>query len=146
MNNTDQRRREISMDCGHEPRVKARFLFSGMSDYWGGVSRRWDKDAGCVFAYYGTNTTIKELVDAWVTDYIEGGECNFDADISAREVEQAIVKILCAPADREYAEASDSPCGLARDYADANTDAETLDDDESPMAIILLELCEEGDK
>ena len=122
--------------------VKARFLFSGMVDYWPGNGRRWDSDAGCLFTSYGTGTTMRQLVDGWVDDYVSGGDCDSAGfeDVTEDDIRAAIVAILCAPADREYEESADSPCGLAKDYADANPSCDDDDDGDSPVAIMLVEL------
>ena len=41
--------------------------FSGYGDYWGGASGR-GRGGGCAFAYYGKNTTLRDIVDQWVDD------------------------------------------------------------------------------
>lgn len=47
--------------------LTSRFEFSGYSDYWGGASDR-GRGGGCAFAYYGKDTTLRDIVDQWVED------------------------------------------------------------------------------
>ena len=47
--------------------LTASFIFSGFSDYWGGHGGRGE-GSGCAFAFYGKETTIKDLVDQWVEE------------------------------------------------------------------------------
>ena len=78
--------------------IRVSHEFHGMSDYWGGNGRRWDKGAGCLFAFYGPDTTLRDCVDQWVDDYWQGGD--FDAggdafkDISGDDIREAILTDL----------------------------------------------------
>lgn len=47
--------------------LSASYIFSGYSDYWSGHGNR-GHGSGCAFAYYGRNTTLRDLVDQWVYD------------------------------------------------------------------------------
>jgi len=47
--------------------LSASFIFSGYSDYWGGWGDR-GRGQGCAFAFYGRNTTLRDLVDQWVEE------------------------------------------------------------------------------
>lgn len=40
---------------------------AGMSDYWSGLGGRGE-GKGCAFAYYGHDTTLRDLVDQWCDD------------------------------------------------------------------------------
>lgn len=55
-------------------KVVASYLYSGLSDYWGGDGRRWDDDAGCVFALYNGRTGMRDLIDSAVEDFCNGGD------------------------------------------------------------------------
>ena len=72
--------------------VMASYEYSGMGDYWGGNGRRWDKDAGCLFAYYGRDTTLGDIVDMLCEDYWSGGECDeFPEGVSTDMIREAIM-------------------------------------------------------
>ena len=76
-------------------KIKVSHEFHGYVDYWGGNGRRWDNDAGCLFAFYGRETTLRDCVDQWVDDFCMGGDCDsFPADIGADELREAIVADL----------------------------------------------------
>lgn len=57
----------------------ASVIHTGMSDYWSGNSRRWDADAGCLFAsVYSPKMTYREMLDALIEDYHNVGyDCDF---------------------------------------------------------------------
>ena len=68
-------------------RLQATFEFNGLGDYWGGNGRRWDDDAGCLFATYGPRTTLQDVVEQWVMDFNSGGDCDtFPQDVTDKEV------------------------------------------------------------
>jgi hypothetical protein len=46
--------------------LAATYEYQGFVDYWGGNGRRWDDDAGCLFAYLSNTTTVGDLVDQLV--------------------------------------------------------------------------------
>ena len=75
--------------------------FAGFGDYWGGNGRRNDRNAGCLFAYYGPGTTLKDCVDQWVEDYWNGGDFEHyddgpDAfeDVTQNDIRGAILSTL----------------------------------------------------
>lgn len=57
--------------------------FHGYSDYWGGNGRRWDVGAGCLFASYGPDTSLRDCVDQWVSDFYIGGDFEPGYDVES---------------------------------------------------------------
>jgi len=99
--------------------------FQGHSDYWSGNGRRWDDNAGCLFAHYGPETTLADLVDQWVDDFIVGGDCDtFPESVTSDELRQAIVNACNDSLD---------------DLIDHDDWEDWNEDDESPVYIILAE-------
>jgi hypothetical protein len=120
-------------------KINATFLYAGMADYWGGDGRRWDDNAGCLFAYYGRDTTLRELVDDWVEDFIAGGDCDsFPEDVTSEDIRAAILEMLSEQGRQDYESGAISE--FAQEFADANPDEDEDDGGESPVAIILVEL------
>lgn len=77
--------------------------FHGMSDYWGGNGRRWDDNAGCLFAYYDHNTTLRDCVDQWVDDFNMGGDCDsLPEDITGEDIREAILDSLTGKGRADY--------------------------------------------
>ena len=80
--------------------------FMGWSDYWGGNGRRWDTDAGCVFAFYGKDTTLRDCVDQWLDDFMTGGDfvdgCEAWDKVTAVDLRQAIINSLTEQGRRDY--------------------------------------------
>jgi len=122
------------------PKVTVSHEFMGWSDYWGGNGRRWDDNAGCLFAYYGKDTTLKDCVDQWVDDFLSGGDCDsMPEDVTSDDVYEAILTTLLNDRGRQdYHSGALAEC--AADIADI-TDEE-VDDDycESPIWVILVEV------
>jgi hypothetical protein len=124
-----------------------------MGDYWGGNGRRWDNDAGCLFAYYSTDTTLRDIVDGWVNDFCAGGDCDTLPDeVTESDVRAAIIGMLTDKGRDDYA--SGAVCEQAVAYAEANgfeagvpqdDQEDECSCDESPVCIILIEceLCSE---
>ena len=112
----------ISIDVVH--------IYEGFSDYWQGDGDRWDENKGCLFAYYGPDTTYRDLVDGWLEDFNSGGD--FDGKPLAEEVTEAEMRkaledlILC---DRD---AVIEAAGCLEDF-----DAENS---ESPISVVLVTL------
>ena len=85
-------------------KIVASFEYAGMSDYWGGNGRRWDGDAGCVFAYYGRDTTLRELIDSAAEDFTMNGDFEdpvwdgFDSD----DVRAALLDCLSKQGRKDY--------------------------------------------
>ena len=96
--------------------------YSGMGDYWGGNGRRWDDDAGCLFAFYGKGTTLADCVDQWVDDYWNGGDCEYHGDgrnpwegITSDDVRAAILDSLTRQGRADYDSGAIAEC--AAEYA-----------------------------
>ena len=154
--------------------VTASFLFSGMSDYWGGDGDRWDDNKGCLFAFYGYGTTMKDLIDQWVDDFWNGGDCDtLPKEVTSEVVREALLGMLTAQGLAEYH--SDSLCEFAIECAacngvsayisedgcnDDDSIRERMEDDgcsektieealgeylDSPIAIVMIE-CEEEEE
>jgi len=93
--------------------------YAGYSDYWGGNGRRWDHNAGCLFACYNGETTLRDLVDQWVEDYGMNGEHDADCweNISSADVRHAIVNGLLNDRGRADYD-SGALCAWAEDCED----------------------------
>jgi hypothetical protein len=99
--------------------LTASYKYSGLPDYWGGNSRRWDDDAGCVFAYYGRNTTLRDIIDGAVDDFCMGGDCDsFDEEVTDSDVRAALLACLSDVGRADYESGAVSE--FAESYADAN--------------------------
>ena len=101
-------------------RIVASLEYAGMSDYWGGNGRRWDTDAGCVFAYYGKGTTLSELIDSAADDFSLSGEFDDMAwdDFDSDDVRAALIESLTDQGRRDYE--NDAVSELALEYAAVN--------------------------
>lgn len=122
------------------PTLTARYIYSGMGDYWGGDGDRWDDNKGCLFAYYGKDTTLHDLIDQLVDDFNSGGDCEtMPEDITDCDVRAALLEMLTDQGRDDYM--NDVVAGCAEDYADANDDEEDDDCSESPIFVVLME-CE----
>lgn len=112
--------------------------FSGFGDYWGGNGRRGDNDAGCLFAFYGPETTLRDCVDQWVDDFFNGGDCD-TIDATSEEVRAAILEAFNAQGRKDYE--SGALCDPANGLEDFDEDGE------SPIWVLLIEQdqCECGD-
>ena len=116
--------------------------FHGYSDYWGGNGRRWDANAGCLFAFYDHSTTLKDCVDQWVDDYWQGGDCDsFPNDITQEDIREAILTTLLNDRGRADYE-SGALCEFAAECEQTDEDYDCL---EYPVWIILVEIdtCED---
>jgi hypothetical protein len=101
------------------PIVTAEFLYAGLPDFWGGNSDRWDEDKGCVFAYYGKGTTVRDIIDGAVDDFLGGGDCDSLPDeVTDNDVRAALLASLTNEGRADYA--SGAVSYLADHYADAN--------------------------
>lgn len=100
--------------------LTASYEYSGMPDYWGGNGRRWDRDAGCLFAYYNGSTTLRDIVDQLVDDYGNNGEHEDDCweSIDSEDVRQAILDMLTAQGRADYNSGALSEWAV--DYAKIN--------------------------
>lgn len=100
-------------------KVSVTHEYSGLSDYWGGNGRRWDDDAGCLFAYYGATTTLRECVDGWVNDFSGGGDCDaFHEDVTEEDIRAAILDSLTSQGRADYD--SGALAEVAVEYAAVN--------------------------
>lgn len=144
-------------------KITATFEYSGHADYWGGNGRRWDRNAGCAFAFYGRDTTLRDIIDQWVQDTWTN-----DADlpdcISDDDIREAILNMLTDAGRNDYEtgalydgaqELIDygdplecKECGeqLGCDHSDdcEFSGSEVVEDDcdgleESPIAVVLIE-------
>lgn len=104
--------------------------FCGYGDYWGGNGRRWDDDAGCLFAYYSPKTTLRECVDQWVYDFFNGGDCD-TIDATEEEVRAAILEAFTYQGRDDYERGA--ICDPANDLEDFDEDGE------SPIWVLLIE-------
>jgi hypothetical protein len=84
------------------PLVTAEFLYAGLPDYWGGNGDRWDDDKGCLFAYYGDGTTVRDIVDGAVDDYLSGGDCDTLPDIGCDTIREALLACLTDDGRKDY--------------------------------------------
>jgi hypothetical protein len=83
--------------------MSATLIYSGMIDYWGGDGRRWDDDAGCLFAHYGPATTVRDIVDELCDDFCVGGDCDsFPEHIGDDEIRATLLDMLSAQGRRDY--------------------------------------------
>jgi len=149
-------------------RLSAQFIYNGMPDYWGGDGDRWDDNKGCLFAYYGRNTTIRDMIDEWTNDFMNGGDCDtFPEDVTAEDVRAALLAMLTDEGRKDYESGvvsefatffdecnplACSECGEkigcehqeGCNYRDEN-DPYVVDDDyedeyDSPFAVVLIEV------
>ena len=137
--------------------------FVGFGDYWGGNGRRWDDNAGCAFAYYGADTSLRDCVDQWVSDFWQGGDfeyhgdgCDPWEDVTEDDIRAAILNDFLNDRGRaDYDSGALAECAV--EYAEVNgIDAEDEDDEyddcsESPIWVILIEIeqcadCGKGDE
>ena len=137
-------------------KLTATWIYSGLTDYWGGNGKRWDDNNGCLFASYGTNTSVRDLVDQLVDDFNAGGDCvSMHKDIRENDVRAALLGMMSDVGRIAYASGALSEYSI--EYAKANSleagvdlDDQVNDEDrclydESPVIIILLEstICSE---
>lgn len=105
---------------GHKISVSHEFV--GFSDYWSGNGRRWDNNAGCAFAFYGRDTTLRDCVDQWVDDWCMGGDFEHNGDgpdpwedVSSDDIRTAILDSLTEKGRADYDSGALAEC--AADYA-----------------------------
>ena len=102
-------------------KLTATHEFTGFGDYWSGNGQRWDDNAGCLFAFYDGRTTLRDLVDQWVSDYWQGGD--FDGkpgwdEVTSEDVHAAIMDCLTPAGRADYDSGALAEC--AADYAASN--------------------------
>ena len=98
--------------------VTASYLYSGLPDYFGGHGCTQGREA-LLYARYGRDTTLKDLIDEAVDDFYNGpaGE-EFHEEITDGDVRAALLEMLNARGRADYA--SGAVCEFAESYADAN--------------------------
>jgi hypothetical protein len=124
--------------------LNAHFCYAGFSDYWGGYGcdDNAEHSEHLVYAFYGKNTTLADIVDELVEDAWNGpagltlpDDCDTDA------VRRAIVEDMLNDLGRaDYASGALAECSVA--YADANDEEDEDDCDdccESPIFVVVLE-------
>lgn len=129
------------------PTLSADVIYSGFPDYWGGDGDRWDDNKGCLFAYYGRDTTLRDLIDSFVDDFNSGGDCDSMPDeITDHDVRIALLEMLSDQGRQDYANGALAVC--AEEYAEANPDEEDDEHSESPFVVVLItcEVCSECKK
>lgn len=95
------------------------YEYSGLSDYWGGNGRRWDNDAGCLFAYYRSDTTLRDCIDQWIEDFNGSGDCDsFPDEITSDDIREAIIDSLTGQGRVDYESGAIAECAV--EYAKAN--------------------------
>jgi hypothetical protein len=99
--------------------VTAEFLYAGLPDYWQGNGDRWDDDKGCLFAYYGAGTTVRDIIDGAVDDFLAGGDCDtLPEDVTDTNIREALLACLTDEGRADYHSGAVSEFAL--DYADTN--------------------------
>jgi hypothetical protein len=109
--------------------ITATYEFDGFVDYWEENGRRWDDDAGCLFAYLHKGITCREVVDQLVQDFQDTGEFDHPIwnDVSDEDIRAACLAMVKDPDDL------DQPL---EGYEDIEID----ENDESPVFVALLEI------
>ena len=94
--------------------------YDGLPDYWSGNGRRWDGNAGCLFASYGADTTWRDLISGLLDDYVMSGDFEGEvwADINTEQLEPAITNALRGYGYSNYRE--DEVCRWARELGENN--------------------------
>jgi hypothetical protein len=101
------------------PLVTAEFIYAGLPDYWGGDGDRWDDDKGCLFSTYGKDSTVKDIVEDAVADFMGGGDCDsLSEEVTDGAIRAALLDCLSDEGRKDYH--NDVVSELAVDYADAN--------------------------
>lgn len=113
--------------------------FAGWGDYWGGNGRRWDDNAGCLFAFYNGSTTLRDCVDQWCEEFWCGGDCDsFPEEVDVEDIRAAILASFTdqGRADYESGALAEWAANIANTYGDKDCE----DCDETPVWIILVEV------
>lgn len=81
----------------------ATYIYSGNPDYWRGNGDQWDDDKGCVFASYGSRTTLQQLVEDAVSDFNMGGDFDsFPEDVSDDDIREALLESFTDQGREDY--------------------------------------------
>jgi hypothetical protein len=128
--------------------VDATFLYSGMIDYWGGDGDRWDDNAGCLFAHYGPASTLRDIIDDLVNDFIAGGDCDtLPEEVTDVDIRKALIEMLSDQGKEDYKIGALSE--FAKEFAEVNGlkpghPIDDLDDfGEVPVVIVLIRVSQE---
>lgn len=83
--------------------LSCNFEFSGFSDYWGGMGGR-GCGKGCAFAFYGRETTLRDIVDQWVEETWANDHdfADLPESVSQEEIRDCIVSGLTAAGRADY--------------------------------------------
>tara|TARA_R100001086_G_scaffold157207_1_gene84111 strand:- start:267 stop:638 length:372 start_codon:yes stop_codon:yes gene_type:complete len=116
--------------------IKVSYEYSGLLDYWGGNGRRWDNNAGCLFTFYGPDTTTWECVEQWIEDFNTGGDCDsFPEEISGEDIRNAILECFTEQGKEDYYMGN-----LCEPTRNSQWDEYDPDMEEMPMYVILVEV------
>lgn len=112
-------------------RVTASYLYSGMSDYFDGHG--CDDNQALLYAYYGRDTTLHNIVDEWVHDSWLGaaGEV-IPVEVTSDDVRAALLDMLSDVGRADYENGTLSE--QAEEYCE-----EWSCCSESPITIVLIE-------
>ncbi len=138
--------------------LTASYLYSGFADYFAGhrVAADGGRKEFLLYAYYGRNTKLVDIVDQLVSDVWDGPSCEeFPDDITDSDVRDAIMTTALNTHDRadvdsdaiaecssEYAADAECACGASlTDVADGDPCpvCGCTDHGESPVFIVVLE-------
>lgn len=122
--------------------IKATFIYSGMADYWQGNGDRWNDNAGCLFASYGPDTTLRDMIDDWVDDFMGGGDCDTLPDnVMDSDIRAALLAMLSDQGRIVYESGALSEQAIEFAHANDLEAGEPWPDDmgDSPIVIVLIE-------
>jgi hypothetical protein len=130
--------------------LSCEFNFAGYSDYWRGLGGR-GRGHGAAFAYYGRDTTLRDLVDQWCDDVWQN-EYDFEdlpESVTQDDIRDCIVAMLTPDGRADYD--SGAICEFSLDWMDCNgIDPDSDEDDfddcmESPQVIICIDWSDHPD-
>lgn len=121
-------------------KVSAQYLYAGYADYFGGHGCA--DDAGhsehLLYAYYGGETTLRDIIDQLVEDSYNGSASDtLPDDLSDDAVRTDLLDMLSDEGRADYESGALAECSA--EFA-ANTDLDGDEDyDDSPVYIVLLD-------
>lgn len=121
--------------------VSATFEYSGLPDYWAGNGLRWSDDHACVFAFYGPQTTLRELIDEMARDDCDQDDKPLFEAIGDDAIHAALIEMLTPLGVAGLDEIAE----CAREYGDANGHDYTLTDDDAERECDCCDLDSGGD-
>ncbi len=124
--------------------LDATLIFTGYADYWDGYANRIDEDISehLLYAYYGPETTLHDIIDQLVEDSWTGPASEtIPKGITKDDVRKALLeRMLSEPGRVDYEAGIIAECSAewmeARDCDEYCTDG--VDDSESQVFITLL--------